>query len=203
MHMTMVQGFADPALDAQAMFRLVLDAMAYPGRIVTVVSGDDQSVEAVTPGDMDRTAFKLALTLMDFETTVWLDSMLKADQPVVEALRFHCGCPITEDPGEANFALIGDPKNAPPLSAFHQGTPDYPDRATTVIMQVETLHHGRGVRLTGPGIKTEVGLGIDGIPPGFWRQWMINHKLYPLGVDLILTAGDRLAALPRSVSVEV
>lgn len=201
MSTTMVQGFADPSLDAQDMFRLVLDAMAHPGRIRAIAPSDDRAADAVA--HLDGAAFKLALTLMDFETPVWLDPKLRADRPVVEALRFHCGCPIVEDPTAASFACIGDAWSAPPLTAFHQGTSDYPDRSTTILMQVQALDDEGGVRLTGPGIKNETRLAVESVAPGFWREWSLNQRQYPLGIDLIITAGRRFVALPRSVSVEV
>lgn len=197
------QGFADPALDAQAAFRIVLDAMASPGGIKTMIGDSGGSVVPEAPGQLNRAAFALALTLLDFETPVWLDQQLAADRAMVEALRFHCGCPITEEPSQAGFALIGDGLNAPPLSVFHQGTPDYPDRSTTILMQVQNLDDALGIRLSGPGIKTEGRLAIDGVPPDFWQQWSANQRQFPLGVDLILTAGDHVAALPRSVIAEV
>ncbi len=196
----MIQGFADPSLDAQAMFRLILDAMAHPGRIKTIAHDNGGSA---APGLLDHAAFALALTLMDFETPIWLDPKLTADQQVVEALRFHCGCPIIEDPLGVSFAFISDVRNAPPLSAFHPGTPDYPDRSTTVVMQASAFDDTEGVRLTGPGIKNAARLAVDGAPESFWQQWSSNQRQYPLGVDLILTAGNRLVALPRSVHVEV
>lgn len=195
----MVRGFADPALDAQSVFRLVLDAMARPGRVQTL---DDARIEAA-PGGLGIAGFAVALALLDFETPVWLDPKLAGDRAVVDAIRFHCGCPIIEDPASASFALLGDAEMAPPLSAFHQGMPEYPDRSTTLIVQVQAIDDAGGVRLTGPGIETESHLAIDGLAADFWRQWGANHRHYPLGVDLILTSGDRLAALPRSISVEV
>jgi len=199
----MVQGFADPPLDAQSVFRILLDAMAHPGRIRSVATDKADVAMPRAPGELDQAAFVLALTLIDFETPVSLDAKLAADQPVVDALRFHCGCPIIDDPARADFALIGDALEAPGLSAFHQGTPEYPDRATTVVMQVQSLDDTSGVRLTGPGIQTEARLAITGGPPKFWPQWSANHQQFPLGVDLLVTAGDRIAALPRSIQVEV
>ncbi len=201
----MIKGFDDPSLDAQAVFRIVLGAMAHPGRIRTVAGGNGKSGSAMptAPGRLDQAAFVLALTLLDFETPVWLDPVLAADHAVVDALRFHCGCPIIEKPGLADFAFIGAPMDAPALSAFHQGTPEYPDRSTTVLMQVDGLDDTQGARLNGPGIKTEARLAIDGMPPDLWQQWFVNQRQFPLGVDLILTAGSWLVALPRSIAAKV
>ena len=70
-------------------------------------------------------------------------------------------------------------------------------------MQVQGLDDSLGARLMGPGIKTEARLTIAGMPPDFWSQWFANQQQFPLGVDVILTAVDRIAALPRSITAEV
>ncbi len=44
-------------------------------------------------------------------------------------------------------------------------------------------------------------LHVDGLPADFIAQWAANHALYPRGVDMVLCAGDRLCALPRSVQI--
>jgi len=71
-----------------------------------------------------------------------------------------------------------------------------------VLIQVETLTSGRGRRLTGPGIKTEARLEARGLPAAFWGSLRDNHALFPRGVDVLLTAGRQLAALPRTTAVE-
>jgi alpha-D-ribose 1-methylphosphonate 5-triphosphate synthase subunit PhnH len=37
------------------------------------------------------------------------------------------------------------------------------------------------------------------LPPGFAGRMAENRALFPRGLDIILTCGRRLAALPRSV----
>ncbi|MGI9504375.1 MAG: phosphonate C-P lyase system protein PhnH, partial [Geminicoccaceae bacterium] len=111
-------GFADPPLEAQSVFRLVLDAMAHPGRIKTLA--DDAPT---APAPMDDAAFAIALTLLDFETQAWLDARLNVPD-VTENLRFHCGCPMVERAENARFAMIGNGTAMPALSAFDHGTPD-------------------------------------------------------------------------------
>ena len=188
-------GFADPVRDAQATFRRVLDAFANPGRIVEV--GDEGPVP---PGPLQPASFALALTLLDFETPVWLDVALGCEA-VTEALRFHCGCPLTNDPQAAVFAFVGAPEAMPALEAFSPGTPDYPDRGATLVLQVGALASDPAVRLAGPGIRDEAALQIDGLPGGFWDAWAENHGRFPQGVDLVLVAGEHLVAIPRSIAV--
>ena len=188
------EGFADPVHDGQAVFRAVLDAMAGPGRVVDLPS------RVTPPAPLNEAATAVCLALLDFETPLWLD---EAASRAAEALRFHCGCPVVEAPEAAAFALIADPRRMPPLDAFNPGLSAYPDRSATLILQVETLRPGAGVRLSGPGIRTGAALEVAPVPDGFWEQVRRNHALYPRGVDLIFAAPEALAALPRSTAVAV
>jgi alpha-D-ribose 1-methylphosphonate 5-triphosphate synthase subunit PhnH len=191
--MTIAAGFADPALDAQATFRCLLEAIAHPGRIVAA----PQTLPA-PPAPLLGPAYAAALTLLDFETPLWLDPAL-ATPAVVESLRLQCGCPIAPQ-AKASFALLAGP--GAPLAAFHQGTPEYPDRSATLIWQVESLAAERGTLLTGPGIRTGTRLMVGGLPADFWAQWGMNHRQFPLGVDVVFVTADRLAALPRSIEMQ-
>jgi alpha-D-ribose 1-methylphosphonate 5-triphosphate synthase subunit PhnH len=190
-------GFDDPGRASQRHFRAVLDALAHPGRIVAL---DEPSLPQAVPPLMPAT-FALGLSLVDFETPVWLDPPLR--RPEIEAtLRFHCGCPLVDTPGRAAFAFVAEPAQAPPLDLFARGEPDYPDRSATVVVQVQGLEAGRGASLTGPGIDGTARLGVAGVPPRLWAELRANHARFPLGVDLLLVAGTRMAALPRTTRVE-
>jgi alpha-D-ribose 1-methylphosphonate 5-triphosphate synthase subunit PhnH len=190
-----VAGFAEPALAAQATFRLALDAMARPGQVAALPADLLQP-----PAPLQLAAYALALTLLDYETPLWLAPSL-AGAVVIESLRLHCGCPIVAEPAAAAFALV-DAAAPPPLAAFAQGTSDYPDRSTTLILQTAGLASGTGLTLRGPGIAAVAKLNVAGLAPGFWQQWAANGRRYPQGVDLLLTDGARLAALPRTTQVE-
>lgn len=192
----LASGFNDPSLQAQAAFRLVLDAMAHPGRIKTF--GDNVPP---APGALDDAAFALALTLLDFETPAWLDQKL-AESGIVESLRFHCGCPIVEHQRDAAFALIGDALVMPPFSAFDHGTSDYPDRAATLIVQVHGMVEGEGWTLTGPGIDEQAKLRVLGPPGDFIERWEVNRGAFPNSIDLIFTSGRQLVGLPRTTRLE-
>jgi alpha-D-ribose 1-methylphosphonate 5-triphosphate synthase subunit PhnH len=58
------------------------------------------------------------------------------------------------------------------------------------------------LRLAGPGIEAEARLRVAGLHPALWPLRAALCR-YPLGVDLILLDGDRIAAIPRSTNVEV
>ena len=66
----------------------------------------------------------LALTLADFETRLWLDAGSQA--AAAAYLRFQTGAPVTAAVGDATFAFITQPQAMLTLSAFAQGSLDYP-----------------------------------------------------------------------------
>jgi alpha-D-ribose 1-methylphosphonate 5-triphosphate synthase subunit PhnH len=187
-------GFANPTRESQQVFRKLMDAMARPGTIYDLSQAPD------APMGLDRAAGAVALTLFDFETTVWLDPALHTD--AVEGwLQFHCGAPRVTDPLLAAFALVADLASAPALADFNAGDAKYPDRSTTLVIQIPSLDSGPSVTLTGPGIQSQVTLSLDGLRPGFWAEVQENQARFQFGVDLIFVAGDRLTALPRSTRV--
>ncbi|MFZ5720701.1 MAG: phosphonate C-P lyase system protein PhnH [Pseudomonadota bacterium] len=188
-------GFGDPTRDSQSVFRRVMEAVARPGAI------QDLSFAPEPPAGLGRAAAAVALTLFDFETPVWLDPALRG--AAADWLRFHCACPIVDDPGRAAFAIVADVADAPPLSAFHQGDAKYPDRSTTVIIQTAALVGGRCATLEGPGIKGRSAIAPPGLNGVFWEQVQANHAQFQFGVDLIFAAGDLITALPRSTRVTI
>jgi alpha-D-ribose 1-methylphosphonate 5-triphosphate synthase subunit PhnH len=189
----LASGFADPVLMSQRVFRAALEAMARPGTIAAV----DAEV-AVPP--LGRAATALVLALADFETAIWLD---QAARPAAAYFRFHAGTPISDEPDGGAFAVAHRAADLPPLERFALGSDDYPDRSTTVIVEVEDLSVPGGLVLTGPGIDGRRRLGVAGLRADFWPQWHANRRLFPRGVDLVLAAGPRFVALPRTTAVEI
>lgn len=183
-------GFADPVADAQRSFRSVLDAMAHPGRLHLVGGG------VLPPSPLNAATAALLLTLADADTRLWLGPEFA---PARDWISFHCGAPFTADPQAAAFAVAAA---LPPLSSLDAGTDEAPEESATVIVQVAALETGEQFRLAGPGLRAPAVLRIAGLPPDFAERWTANHALYPRGIDLLLTAGAALVALPRSVAVE-
>ena len=187
-------GFGAPVTDSQQVFRHVLRAMSEPG------SAQEIAVDLAPPPVLDRATGAVCLTLLDFETPVWLDAA--ADCEEVRAwLRFHCGSPLATGPGEAGFAVLAAPAEMPALADFRLGSEAYPDENATVILQVPSLEAGDAVALSGPGIEDCRAFCAAGITAGFWKQRREMQALFPKGVDLMFASGARLAALPRSTEV--
>lgn len=206
----LLPGFAHPVLDAQSAFRAVLEAMSRPGRIVAI----DRPPEA--PASLMPAAAAVLLTLADADTPVWSD----AADAVAAWLGFHAGCPIVPTPRAARFVLATGA--APALDALDPGTEEEPQLSATLVLQVAALERpmtegpearrsesaayadkaGSGWRLTGPGIEHAHHLHVTGAPAEFLAQWRAQRRHFPCGVDVILCAGTRLAALPRTVQIE-
>jgi alpha-D-ribose 1-methylphosphonate 5-triphosphate synthase subunit PhnH len=184
---------ATQALDSQAAFRAVMRANSRPGRVERI--GPVPAPIALMPA---TAAFLRALA--DYETPVWLDKGLTETPAVGDWLRFETGAPVTADPADAAFAVISAPARMPPLERFASGTPDYPDRSTTVILQV-THFGGPVMSLSGPGIRGTASFAADPLPPDFPQRAAANRALFPRGIDFIFTAGEKIAALPRSTHV--
>ncbi|HXJ79635.1 MAG TPA: phosphonate C-P lyase system protein PhnH [Candidatus Methylomirabilis sp.] len=193
--MTVMAGLEQPVLDTQRIFRGALDAMSHPGRVVSVPPPLE------IPEPLQPATACLCLTLVDGDTPVWLDAAARRPE-VIEYLRFHCGCPIVTDPVGSRFAVVADPGAMPPLEAFDQGSDEYPDRSATLIVQVEALGAGVEARLTGPGIDIETRLAVWRLPRTFWPSVRQNHARFPRGIDLILTSGLSMVALPRTTRVD-
>lgn len=187
-------GFADPVFDSQRAFRAAMNAMARPGTILRMDA-------AIDPPPATGTAFAaVALALLDHETPVWLDPELAAMPGVAAWLRFHTGAPVVGEPADAAFALIARGDQVPPFERFATGTDAYPDRGATLLVQIEAFE-GPPITLAGPGIDGTREIAARPLPDDFAARLGANRALFPRGVDLILCAGDRLAALPRSVRV--
>ena len=185
-------GFADKVLSAQSTFRTVMDAMARPGSIQRIAS------VAGTPDTMMRGAAAIALTLFDHDTPVWLDSRMSATANVAKWLKFHTSAPIVADSSIAGFALVGDPQSLPALDRFAFGSNEYPDRSTTLILQVECLTDGPEIELRGPGIDGTVTLRASIHPQDLFERLAINGALFPRGIDVVLIHDDAVVAIPRT-----
>jgi alpha-D-ribose 1-methylphosphonate 5-triphosphate synthase subunit PhnH len=189
-------GFPDPVGNAQRVFRVVMDAMARPGVVRRL------PVDLSPPAPLGRGAAALALALLDFETPVWLDERLSAAPEVQRWLKFHTGAPLVTEGARAAFGFVADAALLPPFPAFGPGTPEYPDRSTTVIAAVAAFEGGVPLRLAGPGIAGSRLFAPSPLPVDFAARWNANRALFPCGVDLLLVADDRVAALPRSTRIE-
>ncbi len=185
-------GFADKVLSAQSTFRSVMDAMARPGSVqkVTVAVGAPRPL-------MPGTA-AIALTLFDHDTLIWLDGGMSQQPEVASWLKFHSSAPVVTDHSSCSFALIADGMALPDLDQFSFGTPEYPDRSTTLIVQVESLTEGCEYELRGPGVNGAVVLRANIEPKNLFERLAVNAASFPRGIDVVLVCEDEIVAIPRT-----
>jgi alpha-D-ribose 1-methylphosphonate 5-triphosphate synthase subunit PhnH len=179
-------------LSAQSTFRSVMDAMAHPGSVQRIVSAGG------TPSAMARATAAIAFTLFDHDTPVWLDAAMSATPEVAMWLKFHTGAPLVTGSSIAGFALVGDPQTLPALDRFAFGSNEYPDRSTTLILQVGSLTDGPVVELQGPGIDGSATLRASIQPRDLFERLAINATLFPRGIDVVLVHDDCIVAIPRT-----
>jgi alpha-D-ribose 1-methylphosphonate 5-triphosphate synthase subunit PhnH len=185
-------GFADKVLSAQSTFRSVMDAMARPGSLQRI------AVALGAPSPVMRGAAAIALTLFDHDTPVWLDPVMSGTPDVSKWLKFHTGAPVIADSSVCSFALIGDASALPALDQFAFGSNEYPDRSTTLILQIASLTEGSHVELRGPGIDGTAVLQAAIEPADLFERLGINAALFPRGIDVVLVADDAIVAIPRT-----
>ncbi|WP_313527374.1 phosphonate C-P lyase system protein PhnH [Shinella sp.] len=189
-------GFQEPVFQAQAVFRTLMDCMARPGMI------GDIAPTVTPPKPMTPAAGAIALTLCDHDTTVWLTPALAASA-LPGWLAFNAGAVLAEERQNARFAFIEKGAMLPNFCLFAQGTQEYPDRSTTLVVEIEAFEGGRPFVLKGPGIRMQEEIAPVGLPDMFPQFWAENRQKFPRGVDLILVAGDRIVCLPRTTVISV
>ena len=193
----LLPGFTDAVAGAQATFRAALRALSHPGRVQSL---DVVAQTCGVPPGLSPAMTALLLSLVDGDTPLWLPAGV--DERVRRFLRFHCACQLVDQPSRARFVAVPAGFDAPAMADCDAGDAAYPDRSATMLIEVASLCSGAVVSLRGPGIETNQPLAVDGLSRDFWSQWQVNHRRFPLGVDVLLTCAGQLCGLPRTTVVE-
>jgi alpha-D-ribose 1-methylphosphonate 5-triphosphate synthase subunit PhnH len=190
-------GFPDATRGAQAAFRALLDALAHPTRIHPL-AGPAEAPAGLGPG-----LGAVALTVLDEESTLWLDPRRAADAEATSWLTFHTGVRIVADAGDAAFVLA-DPASLPPIADLAAGTDEEPHRSATVLLDVRDVLDVRDaagplrIRAEGPGIDGHADAPAPWADAAFLDAWRANGARFPRGVDLLLVDAGCVAGLPRT-----
>lgn len=192
--MSLLTGFTQPIDQSQQAFRLILKALSEPGHIVTL-SGSPAWDE------LNAASTAALLTLADQETPIQLSPALESEQ-VLTNIRFHSGAPLANRAEEVCFGLFDAQLQAADLQALPHGSEISPEFSATVVVQLAGLEQGTALRLTGPGIEHQRTIAPQ-LPPALLDYLLNRPQRFPLGLDFLLTCGERLLALPRTTHVEV
>lgn len=187
-------GFEDPAYGSPQTFRAIFRAMEHPGQLVTVRQNP------VAPQEFNSATSAACLTLLDCETPVWTD--IDWESPAISWLLFGCNSNIVTEPCMADFVLITEPASMPDLNYFRIARCEYPEKATTMIVQVEDILPSSECDPSNIPLGKSPRLEIKGIPDSFWYQWRQLSRHYPCGIDVFFTCEDVLTALPNTIPFE-
>lgn len=175
-------------LEQQRVFRLLMQAFAYPGRIVPLSTQDDALVRCLA-------------TLVDRETTLAdpHDLLSREQWPLLEA---RCA-----EADQADFVLA--PGNQAPDFIPQRGSLESPEHGTTVIVRVDMLNDGQArghtrdprLRLYGPGIAGQIPLQVEGWHADWLQARTIWNADFPMGVDMLLIDRRSAVALPRTTRI--
>lgn len=174
----------DPVHDTRRTFDGLLDAMSRPGTVQTVPAPADHAVIS---------------TLVDHEITVSTD-----DEGLREALSGQ-GRLDLEVPEQADIVHVREHTEVD-VRECKPGTLVEPSDGAIVVYRVERLSEGETdattVTLSGPGVDGTALLSIS-LPESALDVLSDAQSDYPRGIDAVFAAEDRLAAIPRSVTMEV
>lgn len=160
----------------QTVFRQLLRAFSFPGRVETLTDGN-----ALT---------QTLATLVDREAT------LADPQNLLDALTLKRMQARMTAPELAQF-IVAD-GNLPPLFEPSLGTLESPELGATILLTVAALGKGAAWQLSGPGIAATQALAIAGLDPAWLAHRQVWNDGFPLGVDLILMDANSVVALPRT-----
>ncbi|OIO76260.1 MAG: phosphonate C-P lyase system protein PhnH [Gallionellaceae bacterium CG1_02_56_997] len=170
----------------QQLFRSLLDAFSYPGRIQTCPLQAEPWL-ALLSALLDGQA-----TLSDPQ-----DMLEQACWPKLEARRvpYELAAFILLDGSRA-------PERVPSL-----GTLEAPEGGATLLLRVASLQEesagALSLQLTGPGIRQPVTIGVDGLHADWIaarNDWVSS---FPLGVELVLCDARHFVALPRTTRIVI
>jgi alpha-D-ribose 1-methylphosphonate 5-triphosphate synthase subunit PhnH len=85
----------------------------------------------------------------------------------------------------------------PPLDYFRVARVEYPEKATTVVVQVDDILPRADNKYSEISLDPSTHLEFKSVPDNFWQQWQQLSQKYPLGIDIFFTCEDVLTSLPK------
>lgn len=185
--------------EQQQLFRHILAAMSYPGRVEAIESGASshgaKSVSSLLRG--------VIITLVDRQVTL-------ADPHDLVADDLWSWLGQSPAPADAAQYVVADPAKTPEFSP-QVGTLESPEYGATIIMPVahlESLDHPQAsteevLYVSGPSRKNPRvrGFRVSPCHPSWLekrQQWQEEEASFPLGTDWLLVSQDSIVAVPRS-----
>ncbi len=176
-------------LDSQIVFRLILEAMSNPGRVVSIKSHADKLF------GKNPAMLALAMTLLDTEVSFNTCENRELSDEIVSLTLSR-----REQLSEADFVFVGRPDNVSNVVENAKcGTLADPHKSATLIIQ----NDGEAVcpiYIYGPGIEGEQTIFVSELVKEALQLRDNQCYEYPQGIDYLFLndAGD-LFAIPRLI----
>lgn len=188
----------DPIRDTQAIFRVALDALSWPGSVW-------QLPARATGAPANPWAAGLLISLLDHEVALAVDGFQSSHD--LERFIQQRTRVAAAEPAQADFVLARSTTVDPGLLLrLKRGSLAYPDDGATLVLIVESLDQAATsptrLVLAGPGVPEGLELKVAGLPAEVIQARNQAVAGYPCGIDLLLVDADgRLVALPRSTRI--
>jgi alpha-D-ribose 1-methylphosphonate 5-triphosphate synthase subunit PhnH len=197
--MTVRESAYDEVVDSARDFSVLLSAMSRPAMI------HDLGVVAIhPPAGFSNASASVALALLSEEATF---ATLGLSEYVTEYIAVNTRAARAEIDAAGFLFFATADRGEKELAAANRGDLQYPELGATIVAQLadlssEPLPDSIRVHAQGPGID---GAAVF-YAKGLHRVWLATLRgrnvEYPLGVDAILTCGNRIVCLPRSTSFQ-
>nr|QNO55242.1 hypothetical protein MHJDHPNH_00044 [Methanosarcinales archaeon ANME-1 ERB7] len=183
--------------DAQLTFRKVLDAMAKPGKVVKM-----PNISLNTPTE-NKYPFLILTSLLDHEVGFKVLDV-KNRENTEDISRYISSNTGSHESSleDADFILIYDGSSGGTIHEMKRGTLEYPDESAILIYDARRIGDGVHLTISGPGIRDELEIAIDGIEEEEIRDIVKVNSEFPLGIDVIFSdLYGNIVCLPRSTRV--
>lgn len=186
-----------PRLDghvSQEVFRVLLDAMARPGRLGRLPDVD------VPP------TLAPVLALADVDSPVAL-LQAPSDTDLAEPVHRATGAPIVPLT-DAELVCALRPPTPDEIRTIPHGRRDAPELAAKLALACHTLRAASGgdvrLGLRGPGVPGRLAIGVNGVPVETLEAVEASRREPPCGIDVFCvdTEGG-VIGLPRSTRIEI
>ncbi len=190
--------------DTQAVFRELLTAFSFPGRIVDI---GEQSKKAAQPALMHAlpgtpaVILALLLTLIDQESPYSLVPEIKLSGAKAAFATVLGAAPVSLDKASFVFCLDDLPQQESVPEALSRGDLTDPHSGATLIQYVPSVETGMVFSIEGPGLEQARQQKFP-LSPAWLASRNRAVEEFPMGIDVILAdAEGKLLVLPRTTKM--
>ncbi len=174
-------------LASQAVFRVLLESLARPGRVFQLPAENDEAGPGIVP---------LALAVIGSKVAV-------AGAPPWQARICRATGALPTGIEEASLVAIYGTAEAGTVSRLRRGCAEAPEEGAKVGLACGTLSGGgpgeTTIELSGPGVPGRTLLGVNGVGREVFDALRAANAMFPAGVDVwLVDERGRVAGLPRS-----